>query len=135
MITRNGRTEKLTVEENKMVRTGVTLSYGNLWAGMRKGMRTGTWRKLRFLDKVLYRAAMSYAKHHCITNGMLVKKLLALIEKLKETNGMRIFKRGSAKAAALLQRGEETGVFSWAPKFKDWLKDPVYIFWLGTVRF
>ena len=68
-----------------MVRTGVTLSYGNLWAGMRKGMRTGTWRKLRFLDKVLYRAAMSYAKHHCITNGMLVKKLLALIEKLKET--------------------------------------------------
>jgi len=36
----------------------------------------------------------------------------------------------------MLEKGEENfeGVFIWAPRVKDWLKDPSYIFWLGTVR-
>jgi len=38
------------------------------------------------------------------------------------------------RAAEMLERGEEKGVFSWAPRLKDWLKDPSYVFWLGTVR-
>jgi len=38
------------------------------------------------------------------------------------------------KAAKLLEAGEETGVFVWAPSLRKWLKDPNYIFWLGTVR-
>jgi hypothetical protein len=63
-----------------------------------------------------------------------VEKLSALIEKLKETKGMRIFKRGFKKAVKLLDKGEERGVFVWVPRLKDWLKDPDYIFWLGTVR-
>ena len=61
-------------------------------------------------------------------------KLLALVETLKKTKGMRIFKRGLKKAVEMLDRGEETGVFVWAPRLKDWLKDPDYIFWLGTVQ-
>ena len=84
----------------------ITITYTELIATFRKGMRNGNWRKLRFLDKALYRAAMWYAKHHSIVNGKLVEKLLELIEKLKETKGMRIFKRGFEKAAKLLERGE-----------------------------
>jgi hypothetical protein len=38
------------------------------------------------------------------------------------------------KAARLIEVGEETGVFVWAPRLRHWLKDPNYIFWLGTVR-
>ena len=64
----------------------------------------------------------------------LVKKLLVLVERLGESKGMRIFKRGLNKAAKLLDKGEEIGVFVWAPSLKKWLKDPNYIFWLGTVR-
>ncbi|MCK4475363.1 MAG: hypothetical protein KAU16_01410 [Methanophagales archaeon] len=111
------------------------LTYNELFTNFKKGLRTGNWRKLRFLDKALYRAAIGYAKRGgSIANGMLVEKLLGFIEKLKETKGMRIFKRGFEKAVEMVARYEEKGVFAWAPRLKDWLKDPSYIFWLGTVR-
>ena len=112
-------------------------SYADLQRYWRKGMRSGNLRKLRFLDKALYRAAMGYARYgRSIVNGMLVEKLLGLIERLKETKGMRIFKRGFEKAVEMLEKGEENfrGVFVWAPRLKNWLKDLDYVFWLGTVR-
>ena len=112
-----------------------TITYENINVTFRKGMRNGNWRKLNFLDKSLFRAAMMYLRHHGnIVNEMLVKKLLGFIEMLKETKGMRIFRRGYEKAAALLQQGEEKGIFAWAPSLRHWLKDSDYIFWLGTVR-
>jgi len=55
---------------------------------------------------------------------------MALIKKLKETKGMRIFKRGFEKAVDLLKKSEEgEGVFIWAPQLKYWLKGSDYIFW------
>ena len=116
-----------------MLTKGIT--YKELITSFKKGVRNGNWRKLRFLDKALFRAAMGYAKRgRSIVNGLLVEKLLELAARLKETRGMRIFKRGYAKVVAMLDRGEEKGVFVWAPRLKDWLKDPSYVFWLGTVR-
>ena len=51
------------------------ITYTNLDATFRKGLRNGNWRKLRFLDKALYRAAIGYAKRGgSIVNGMLVEK-------------------------------------------------------------
>ena len=94
-------------------------------------LRNGNWRKRRFLDKALYKASLWYAKHRCIINGMLVEKLLGLVARLKETKGMRIFRRGFERAAEMLEKGEEKGVFAWATRLKDWLKDPDYISWLG----
>ena len=44
------------------------------------------------------------------------------------------FKRGFERAAEMLEKGEEKGVFVWAPSLKRWLKDLDYVFWLGTVR-
>jgi len=116
-----------------MLTKGIT--YKELITGFKKGLRNGNWRKLRFLDKALYRAAMGYAKRGVsIVNEMLLEKLLELVARLKETKGMRIFKRGYEKAVVLLEKGEEKGVFVWAPSLRCWLKDPDYIFWLGTVR-
>jgi hypothetical protein len=112
------------------------MTHEELFTNFKKGLRNGNWRKLRFLDKALYRAAMWYDKRgRSIVNEMLVEKLSGLIEKLKETKGMRIFKRGCEKEAEMLERSEENGVFAWAPRLKKWLKeDRDYIFWLGTVR-
>ena len=110
------------------------ITYGELLKFFRKSLRNGNWRHLNPLDKALYRASLWYAKHRgSIVNTLIVEKLLALVEKLKETKGMRIFKRGFEKAIEMLEKGEEE-VFSWAPQLKHWLKDPDYIFWLGTVR-
>ena len=111
------------------------ICYADLNAPFRRGLRNGNWRKLWFLDKALFRAAMGYAKHgRSIVNGKLIEKLLGLAARLKETKGMRIFKRGFKRAAEMLEKGEENfeGVFVWAPRLKDWLRDPDYIFWLGT---
>ena len=85
------------------------VTYAGLNATFRKGLRNGNLRHLNFLDKALYRASLWYAKHRCIINGMLVAKLLELVERLKETKGLRIFKfkRGYAKAVAMLEKGEE----------------------------
>ena len=113
----------------------LVITYKELLASFKKGLRNRNWRKLNSMDKALYRASLWYAKHRGgMVNTALVEKLSALIEKLKETKGMRIFKRGFKKAVKLLDKGEEKGVFIWAPSLKDWLKDPDYIFWLGTVR-
>ncbi len=113
------------------------ITYNELFTNFKKGLRTGNWRKRRFLDKALYRAAMGYAGYgRSIANGKLVEKLLGVIEKLKETKGMRIFKfrRGFEKAVEMLEKGEEKGVFVWAPSLKKWLKDPDYVFWRGMER-
>ena len=51
------------------------ITYANRNATFREGLRNGNWRKLRFLDKALYRAAIGYAKRGgSIVNGMLVEK-------------------------------------------------------------
>ena len=50
-----------------------------------------------------------------IINEMLVGKLSRLMEKLKETKGVRVFKRGFEKAVELLNRGEEGGIFTGVP--------------------
>ena len=56
-----------------MLTKGIT--YKELFTNFKKGLRAGNWRKLRFLDKALFRAAMGYAKRGgSIVNGMLVEK-------------------------------------------------------------
>lgn len=111
------------------------ITHADLFASFRKGLRNGNWKRLNRLDKTLFRASLWYAKHRgSIVSASLVEKLSALVEKLKETKGMRIFKRGFEKAVEMLEKGKENRVFVWAPRLKAWLKDPVYIFWLGTMR-
>ena len=74
------------------------IAYEELLASFRKGLRNGNWKKLNFLNKALYRASLWYAKHReSIVNTSLMVKLLGLVERLKETKGMRIFKRGFKK--------------------------------------
>lgn len=114
------------------------ITYAELDAILRKGLRNGNWRRVGFMDKALFRAAMWYTKHGgSIVGGLVVEKLLGVIEKLKETKGMRILKRGIKKACEMLERlerYENNSVFVWAPEVKDWLKDRNYIFWLGMMR-
>ena len=127
------------------------LTYEILRENLKKGKRRGNWRKIPRLEKALYRAVMAYIRprnrrgtvngliaeiesRREVTNRTVVAKLMALVERLQETKGMRIFQRGFKKAAVMLEKGEER-VFVWAPQLKEWLKNPDYIFWLGTVRY
>ena len=110
------------------------LMHEKLLTSFRKGLRNGNWRKLSRLEKALYMASLWYSRvKGAIINEQLVGKLLVLVDKLKATSGARIFKRGYKKAVELLSKGEESGVFAWAPSLRDWLKEPDYIFWLGAM--
>lgn len=101
------------------------------FTSFKKGRRNGNWRKLSILAKALYMASLWYSRGQgAIINEMLVRKLSALMDKLKETKGARVFKRGFEKAVALLNKDE--GIFAWAPRLRDWLKDSDYVFWLGA---
>jgi len=78
-------------------------------------------------------ASLWYARvRGAIMNETLVGMLSVLVDKLKGTKGARIFKRGYEKAVELLSKGEENGIFGWAPSLREWLKDPDYVFWLGA---
>ncbi|HDS44982.1 MAG TPA: hypothetical protein ENN68_02605 [Methanomicrobia archaeon] len=115
---------------------------------LRKGRIRGNWRVLDENEKALYRVALAYTKPkrrtarvngrrqeieigRTIVQTLLVQKLLELFEKLLETRGMKIFKRGFAKAVELQQR---CGTVVWASSLPQWLKDPDFIFWLGAMR-
>jgi hypothetical protein len=97
-------------------------------------------------EKALYSVSLAYTKpkwqivllngrKHKIDVGRtiveprLVQKLEELFVKLLETRGMKIFKRGFEEAVRLLQR---SGEVVWASALPQWLKDPDFIFWLGT---
>ena len=110
------------------------LKHGELLTWLKKGVRNGNWRRLNRLDRALYRASIWYSRH-CggIVNVLLVEKLSTIIETLRETPSVRIFKKGFEKAVELLKRYGASGVFSWAPQMMEWLKEPNYIFWLGRM--
>jgi hypothetical protein len=107
------------------------IRHEELSTAFKKGLRNGNWRKLRRLEKALFRASLWYSKvHNVVINEMLVSKLSVLLDKLKATAYAWIFKRGFEKAVELSSKGES--IFAWAPSLREWLEDPDYVFWLGT---
>jgi len=122
------------------------VTHALLQENRKKGLRRGNWRTLSTNEKALLYASLAYTKPknrkgtssgqdkgRPIVETRLVQMLEELFVKLLETRGMRILKRGQAKASALLHRLEQPSVAGWVLGLKDWLKDPVYIFWLGAV--
>lgn len=130
--------------------TMTVVTHKLLQENRRKGWIRGNWRTLSTTEKALFTASLAYTKPRwelvwlngrkqkigsgrTIVETRLVQNLEVLFGKLLETRGVRILKRGQAKAAALLHRLEQTGMAGWVLGLKDWLKDPAYIFWLGAV--
>ena len=101
-----------------------------LFASFRRGLRNGNWRKLKAGERALFKAALCYMRRGGrIVSVSVLEKLRFLIDKLNETIKMRIFRRGFERAIGILRACENAFM---AP-LKKWLKDPDYIFWLGTV--
>ena len=101
-----------------------------LFASFRRGIRNGNWRNLKERERAFFKAALFYLRRGGrIVSVSVLEKLRLLIDKLNETRGMRIFRRGFERAIGILRACENAFM---AP-LKKWLKDPDYIFWLGTV--
>ena len=106
------------------------ITVDELFASFRRGLRNGNWRKLKASERAFFKAALFYLRRGGrIVSALVLEKLHSLIDKLNETIGMRIFRRGFERAIGILRACENAFM---AP-LKKWLKDPDYIFWLGTV--
>ncbi|MCW7077565.1 MAG: hypothetical protein OCU22_00315 [Canidatus Methanoxibalbensis ujae] len=102
-----------------------------LFASFRRGLRNGNWKKLKASERAFFKAALFYLRRGGrIVSVSVLEKLRLLIEELNETRRMRIFRKGFEKAIEILNACEN---FAWYPYLKKWLKEPDYIFWLGTI--
>jgi len=106
------------------------LTVDELFASFRRGLRNGNWRKLKASERALFKAALCYLRRGGrIVSVSVLEKLRFLIAKLNETIRMRIFRKGFERAIEILNACEN----AWYPYLKKWLKEPDYIFWLGTI--
>ena len=108
-------------------------THNELLSSFKKGFRNGNWRKFTRVEKAFYRASLIYSRiQGKIVNSNLLEQLSALVDKLLETPGVKVLKRGLERAKEMMQKYGEEGVFEWAPSLRRWLNDKNYIVWLGT---
>jgi len=101
---------------------------------LRKALRNGSWACLSSTEKALYRCALWIAKRRgCIINNALVAQVLGILQSFFEGIRTRIAAAGRKRARTMLESyARHGGVFSWAPRVKEWLLDANYIFFLGV---
>ena len=91
---------------------------------------------LSVAERGLYRCALWVAKARGkITNTRLMVQTLRVALKLLEGFQSRIVKAGRARAMKMFEEyAKPGGVFSWAPRMREWLYNPKYIVYLGALE-
>jgi hypothetical protein len=91
---------------------------------------------LSVAERGLYRCALWVAKARGkITNTRLMVQTLRVALKLLEGFQSRIGKAGKARAMKMIEEyAKPGGVFSWAPRMREWLQEPKYILYLGLLE-
>jgi hypothetical protein len=99
-------------------------------------LRNGAWARLEIAEKGLFRCALWITKaRNKITNTRLMEQILRVALKLLKSLESRIVKAGKARAATMLKvYARPGGVFTWAPRMREWLHDPKYLLYLGVLE-
>jgi hypothetical protein len=110
-----------------------SVSYGWLRSLWRRSVRNGQWTRLSLPKRGLYRCALWIAKARGgISNMRLIVQTLRIALELLKSFQSRIVSAGKKRAMILFERyGQPGGVFSWAPRMREWLHDQKYISYLG----
>jgi len=113
-----------------------SLTYSWLVGFWRRSIRNRSWGRLSTAERGLYRCALWVAKARGkITNTRLMVQVLRITLKLVECFQSRIVKAGRARAAVMFEEyARPGGVFSWAPRMREWLYDRRYILYLGVLE-
>lgn len=100
-----------------------------------KGLRNGNLSKLSGIQKSYYRVCLMFARRvGRIASDFVVSQLRAIMNSLVEGLKLKALKRGLERADELKARFERSGVFKWAPRVIEWLKDKSYILYLGFME-
>jgi hypothetical protein len=115
---------------------GGSVSYAWLAKLQRRSYRTGSWTRLGSLKRGLYRCALWVAKARGnISNIRLRGQILRIALELLQNFQSRIASAGENRAMIMFQSyAKPGGVFSWAPRVKEWLHDPGYVWYLGVME-
>ena len=110
------------------------ISFSSLSSLWRRSLRSGSWARISSAEKALYRCALWIAKERgCIVNRELVAQVLEISEHLFRGIRSRITGAGRERARLMLKSySNRCGVFGWAPRVKEWLRDTTYVFYLGV---
>jgi hypothetical protein len=113
-----------------------SLTYSSLSELKRRGLRNGGWARLEIAEKGLFRCALWIAKaRNRITNTRLIVQVVRIALKLLDSVQSRIAKAGRARAMTMFEEYTKPGgVFSWAPRMREWLQDRKYILYLGVLE-
>jgi hypothetical protein len=113
-----------------------SVSYSWLRTLWRRSVRNGHWTRLSLPKRGLYRCALWIAKARgSISNMRLMVQTLRIALELLKSLQSRIESVGKKRAMILFQTyGQPGGVFSWAPRMREWLHDPNYISYLGLLE-
>ena len=119
-----------------LLRGGDSLTYSSLIGFQRMSMRNRSWRMLSVAERGLYRCALWVAKARGkITNTRLMVQTLRVALKMLDSVQSRITKAGKARAMMMFEEyAKPGGVFSWAPRMREWLQDRKYILYLGLLE-
>ena len=110
-----------------------TISHTEMLSLWRRGLRNGAIRRLHFLRRGLFSAALEYSKMAGrIVNPRLVGTIEGVADQIRNTIGRRIFRFGLNRASALEGNTKAMGTF---PSLRRWMDEDSYIFWLGTELF
>lgn len=109
------------------------IEYERLQDAFRKGIRNEKWFDLEPTKKALFRAAKGFLK----TGGEiaeldLLKEILQILKSITSSAKRRIYQRGLERVHELRENYEESGVFDWCPRAREWLEDIDHIFYLGA---
>ena len=70
-----------------------------------------------------------------ISNTKLMVQVLRIALKLLDSFQSRIGKAGRKRAMMMLEAyAKPGGVFAWAPRMREWLRDPRYVWYLGVME-
>jgi len=118
-----------------LLRDGDSVTYPWLVGLRRRGLRNGNWRHLDTADRALFHCAFWVAKvRGKISNKKLMVQVLRVALKIVQTVS-RIGRAGRTRGSIILREfAKPGGVFSWAPRVRDWLHDRRYVWYLGVLE-
>jgi len=95
-----------------------------------KGKRNGALRRLGYLRRGLFSAALEYCRMKGkIAHPRLVTLIESIAELIKNSIGAKILSRGKDRALEMIKNPHLNQIF---PTFSEWVKINSYVFWLGT---
>ena len=115
---------------------GDSIGYARLLDVRRKGIRNGNWVLLELSEKALLRCALWVARARGgIRNLQLITQVMEIMSKLLQTVGRSVGRAGRVRAMKMFEKYNiPAGVFSWAPRVKEWLQDAGYVRYLGMLE-